>query len=178
MNSETQCQICSQLICSPITLPCCFASVCLECIKQISSKEKRNSDRFIYKCSLCSKDNQSVDPKKVNIFLSRYLEHCSQKGCFEDVNCEDCGNKKNFVETFACNECNKKVLCKDCHSALHSTSMGINKHHKPVNHGLIVKSFVGSLDKPILCQDHPNQKNWAYLLERPLPSLFNLCTRA
>jgi len=156
MNSETLCQICSQLICSPIILSCCSASVCLECIKNISQKDKRNPDKLYYKCRLCSKDHQPFDSKKANTFLSRYIEYSHQKGYFEDVDCENCGIKKNFVETFGCNECNQKFLCKDCYSVSHNVS--INKNHKTVNHGQIIKGFTGSLEKAILCQDHLNQK--------------------
>lgn len=171
MNSETLCEICSQLLSSPTSLTCCYSSVCLECFKKILPKESKNGDKLYYKCPFCKKDNQTSAAKS-NLFLSRYIDFCYKKGKFQNISCDGCCVKYKLTEGSACSECGNKYFCKECNAIMHSSEN--TKSHQRINVSSLIKNYTGSLNKAMICQNHPKEKI-EFICLKDLTTLCKLC---
>lgn len=156
MNSETLCELCSHTLSSPTILACCYSSVCLDCLKKISVKETRGTDKLIYKCPFCNKERQSYTSAKSNTFLARYIEFCYKSGKLQSLQCGNCQDIVQSCEATLCKDCDNKYFCKECNVSCHSEEN--KKSHNRMSVNNVIRNYTGNLNKPMLCSSHFREK--------------------
>lgn len=156
MNSETLCEICTNMISIPTVLTCCSLSVCLDCLRKITTKDMKRLGKPYYRCPSCNREQQVLAAVRPNVFLARYIEFSYKKGKLQNITCGHCQTPVKAADTTICSACEYKHLCKTCSITIHSLEQ--TKNHVRTNLGTALKNYAGSLNKAMLCPSHVTEK--------------------